>query len=509
MSDFLCERIQQMSSGQRQKVMGDLGITLVDEVAEDTIDSIYAFLSSALKKIDILSSEELAVLAVRLDFDSAGMSRRDIVSALQQIIEKDVLNGSGTALVKLSLSENKHTDEELSDKTIPELRGIAADLGIDYANIKKKTEFISAIKKARKALAKRVVKNIQKVGTCPRLHEEKGLDLSNKTVKELKEIAKQRGVPQLYKLTTRAKLLEALGDVVQEIQHAREEEHIPSEKEGVADDLSSKNVKQLKELAKERGIVGFYKLKRDELLAALAPVRRPRSPVRHVSPVRVSPVRHAVVEEQLLDLTNKNVKELKELAKERGIKGFHKLRRDELLAALVPPRRGQSPVRVSPVKQAIIQEAVILDLASKNVKQLKELAKERGIAGFSKLRRDELLAALAPSHLSPQVVQQKVERIEEQVEEIRHVIENQEALNISPQKVQELEKVLDRLEDVQEVVEQQAAIESRRASPVRADIVVKDRTAYIDDVLQNIQVPKTDMYLRDVSGKILKCLSMY
>lgn len=72
------------------------------------------------------------------------------------------------------------------------------------------------------------------------------------------------------------------------------------------DDLGSKTVKELRTLAKEKGITGANKMGKDALIEAIGD----------------------------LDLTKKTLKELRELAKESGVKGYRKLGKDELIEAL-------------------------------------------------------------------------------------------------------------------------------------------------------------------------------
>ena len=72
--------------------------------------------------------------------------------------------------------------------------------------------------------------------------------VSDEEVKEVKETKK----------TTKAKK-----EVVEEVKEEVKEEKVEKE------DLSSKNLTELKEIAKERGIKGYSKLKKEELLEVL------------------------------------------------------------------------------------------------------------------------------------------------------------------------------------------------------------------------------------------------
>ena len=163
-------------------------------------------------------------------------------------------------------------------------------------------------------------------------------ELHSKTIPELRKIATDMGIQNIPNL--KADIIDTIYNASQSTPR-RPVSPVPA---AVSTNLNSLNVKQLKELAKERGIPGYYKLNRSQLLSALAASSRPVSPVRVVTPPKpVSPVVPAAVS---TNLNSFNVKQLKELAKERGIPGYYKLNRSQLLSALAASSRPASPVRV-------------------------------------------------------------------------------------------------------------------------------------------------------------------
>ena len=154
-------------------------------------------------------------------------------------------------------------------------------------------------------------------------------ELHAKTIAELKKIATDMGIGNIPELKA---------DIIDTIYNASLV-HQPSP---VRPGFDSLNVKQLKELAKQRGVSGYYKLTRPQLLSALAASSRPASPVRIATPPRPaspSPVRPG--------FDSLNVKQLRELAKQRGVPGYYKLTRPQLLSALAASSRPASPVRIA------------------------------------------------------------------------------------------------------------------------------------------------------------------
>ncbi len=106
-----------------------------------------------------------------------------------------------------------------------------------------------------------------------------------------------------------------------------------------------------------------------------------------------------VIEETVPDYSGKSVKELQAIAKEKGIKGISKMKKNELIALL------SSPI-VCEEKQTVEADApvaVVNVLAGLTVAKLRDLAKEKGIKGISKMKKEELIAAIeAPQAAIPE-----------------------------------------------------------------------------------------------------------
>jgi hypothetical protein len=219
--------------------------------------------------------------------------------------------------------------------------------------------------------------------------------------------------------------------------------------------VESMGVKQLKELAKSRGIPGYYKMKKDELVSRLSSA--------HVESV--------IQETPSGDIGSMNVKQLKELAKSRGIPGYYKMKKDELVSRL-SSAHVESVIQETP---SVSQEG---DMELMNVKQLKELAKSRGIPGYYKLKRSELLSALH----APLV----------DVLGVTIAEEPEGSVEVSDIQTPEIEYP-----------------ENIAEASLPAVVDAQESRLYIDDILREIQVTDVDKYLRNVSSQILKCLAMY
>lgn len=170
-------------------------------------------------------------------------------------------------------------------------------------------------------------------------------------------------------------------------------------------DLSLKSVADLKKLAKSSGVKGYTKMKKHELVDILS---RTAIPVVFEQPV---------IEKGITDFS---VKELKELAKNKGIPKYYQLTKPQLVAALgiVP----QQPKSIANVQEKYTYE----QLVSKSVKQLKDIAKESGVKSYYKMNKDDLVksimeqsASLFEEPIQP-VVSQSVSRpvVQEQVVEV-------------------------------------------------------------------------------------------
>lgn len=91
--------------------------------------------------------------------------------------------------------------------------------------------------------------------------------------------------------------------------------------------LKYMSVKELKDLAKAKGIIGYSKMKKDELLKLLKSVDS--LAVETLNDVVIDPIN-----EKKLSLEDNTVKELKEMAKACNIKGYYKMKKDELINQL-------------------------------------------------------------------------------------------------------------------------------------------------------------------------------
>lgn len=234
----------------------------------------------------------------------------------------------------------------------------------------------------------------------------------------------------------------------------------------------NKTVKELRELAKEKKIKNYSKMLKADLVKALSDSQPGRTTERVVE-VIVSG-RQAYTYDQLV---KKSVKDLKEIAKELSVKGYYKLNKDSLVSEILnkqqPERSEIQQVIVEPVP---VQQQHVYNLKSMKVSELKDLAKSRGVRAYYKLKKDELVREL--ELLLGEV---HVERIEEPVRE--------EIFEVPV------------MEEVQVV----------RETPVVSEIIIGEvrREKYIDDILNEIQMPNIDKYLRSTNIKILQCLGMY
>lgn len=244
-------------------------------------------------------------------------------------------------------------------------------------------------------------------------------------------------------------------------------------------DLSLKSVADLKKLAKSTGVKGYTKMKKNELVDILS---KTSLPVVFEQPS---------VEKSITDLS---VKELKELAKNKGIQKYYQLTKPQLIAALgIVPQTSS----VANVQEKYTYE----QLVSKGVKQLKDIAKESGVKSYYKMNKDDLIKSIMEKSTSlfeepPQsIFRESVVRpiIEEQVVEVP----------ISPENIYqpELEQQLEFQPEPVMII----------GEPLVPEITETSERGYkyIDDILKEIQLSDTDKYMKDVNAKIMKCLGIY
>lgn len=94
--------------------------------------------------------------------------------------------------------------------------------------------------------------------------------------------------------------------------------------------LQEMKVVDLREMAKSRGLKGYSKLKKEELIAELNKTRSPRAG----SPRAVSPRRVGSPSGKISTYKDMSVVQLKAAAKEKGLKGYSKMKRNDLIQLL-------------------------------------------------------------------------------------------------------------------------------------------------------------------------------
>jgi hypothetical protein len=97
--------------------------------------------------------------------------------------------------------------------------------------------------------------------------------------------------------------------------------------------LVKRSLVELKELAKEMKIPGYYKMKKEELLKAIEPKEEVKEPKEEVKEPKeeVKEPKEEVIEPKPI---KRSLVELKELAKEMKIPGYYKMKKEELLKAI-------------------------------------------------------------------------------------------------------------------------------------------------------------------------------
>jgi hypothetical protein len=115
---------------------------------------------------------------------------------------------------------------------------------------------------------------------------------------------------------------------------------------------------QLRSLAKKKGLKGYSKMKKSELIQY----------IKH-GDLKPSPSRQSISKLGLLQLQS--------LAKKKGLKGYSKMKKSELIQYI---KHGD--LKPSPSQQSITKLTVL---------QLQFLAKKKGLKGYSKMKKSELI----------------------------------------------------------------------------------------------------------------------
>ena len=140
-------------------------------------------------------------------------------------------------------------------------------------------------------------------------------------------------------------------------------------------DYSSKTVKELRNIAKEKGMIGYSRLRKIDLVAFV-------SCEKNMISSRLKEINSVYK----MDYSSKTVKELRNIAKEKGMVGYSRLRKADLVA-FVSCEKNMISTRLKE-----INSVYKMDYSSKTVKELRNIAKEKGMVGYSRLRKAELVA---------------------------------------------------------------------------------------------------------------------
>jgi len=90
--------------------------------------------------------------------------------------------------------------------------------------------------------------------------------------------------------------------------------------------------------------------------------------------------------------SSKTVKELRDIAKENGMVGYSRLRKAELIDFVsAEPAQSKCLKNIALTRLKEINSVYKMDYSSKTVKELQNIAKEKGMVGYSRLRKAELV----------------------------------------------------------------------------------------------------------------------
>lgn len=183
------------------------------------------------------------------------------------------------------------------------------------------------------------------------------------TVAILKDTAKALGIKGYGKMKK--------AELVTAIYSHNEELPTPIPQNPTGSDIvcyKTKSVKELKSICKDKGVRGYSKMRKAQILEKLESLQ---------------------FGEKSKAFESMTVKQLKVECRSLGIRGYSKLRKAEIVKLLVG--NGSTPPMES---ESIVENDTPTPLSGLTVKELKSLCKDKGISGYSKLRKAELVATL-------------------------------------------------------------------------------------------------------------------
>lgn len=352
--------------------------------------------------------------------------------------------------------------EQLHRMKVSELESIANTLGINTKN-ENKSDIIDDI--YNKQMESEQVELSQQV---PRVN------IESLKLPQLKEMAKQYKIKGYTKMKKQELVNELLA-----LQSAGGIQNIPNvpgivEQQNETRDYSMLTVAELKKIAKDRKIKGYTTMKKQQLVDVLKNIQ-----VSEPVPTDVS------TKSTLSSLT---LAELKQLAKDANIKGYYKLNKKELVEKLqqeqaVPSETTESIQELPTESTVYISDKFALKKLT--VKQLREVAKQKNVYGYLKLKKDELIDAI----------------IDKEIKDIGQIEAPVDIEFVRREPVEEQMEQVQQAEIVPEIIREHEQIEYEEQSI--------PQQVYIDDVLKEIQVSDIDKHMKNVSLKILQCLAMY
>lgn len=278
--------------------------------------------------------------------------------------------------------------------------------------------------------------------------------------------------------------------------------------------IESMNVKELKDRARSERIPKYYKMRKHELIKALREIGGGEPSAASVQQEAIQTASDELeseitavaleVADDAFDIARMNVKELKAYARKNGISGYSRMRKQELIDMLLAKTVDESvqEIQEEPMVRNSIAESMreVSDLSSKTVKELKATARSRGIKGYSRMRKQELLDVLLTEAVE-HVVDEAVEHVAEDIaENVMDIVEAQ------------TEATVDALIDsgvMDASVEDETETETDAEDIVVLQPDVTERDVYISDVLKELQVSDTDQFLKGIDRQILVCLGMF